>query len=225
MPKLHDSDFKHNGVNYYCGPMQREHMDLLPEPPKVIIDCGAYDGGDSLRYKAWFPQARVITIEPHPELAAKLRAIGCLEVHEQALSNHSGEADFYFGDNEDGTPGPSGSLYKVTAATIEALHDYRQYASTPIKVKVETLEHLAARLSLPPIDVLHIDGEGSEPDIVAGFGPLRPKLVLAEVHIFDWFENGHHTQDSFKQQMQALGYTLVEEGDYDILWKHADADA
>jgi hypothetical protein len=42
-------------------------VDELRLAPKVILDIGAYDGGDSIRFKSRFPEARIIAFEADPE--------------------------------------------------------------------------------------------------------------------------------------------------------------
>lgn len=213
-----DSEIWVNGTRRYCGPFQREWCDLLPSPPKVIIDCGAFDGGDSYRFRGWFPSARVISIEPHPVLAERLRRDGDLEVHELALFSTTGEADFYFGDMQDGQPGPSGSLYRITDERACALMAYRLYSRAPVRVRTSTLSDLCRDLSIEVVDILQIDGEGSEFDIVSGFGSLRPVIVMGETHIFQDMQDCNHTRSDFMTLMSSLGYRIIEEGDDDTVW-------
>lgn len=214
---MHDCEIEVDGTAYYCGPFRREWASLLPATPQVIVDVGAYDGGDSLRFRQWFPDARVVTLEPHPGLAAHLRGLG-LEVYECAATRAVGEAEFHFGDHLWGTPGPSGSLYRVKAETVEALWEARDYSRQPVVVRTVTLAFLTAILGIAAIDILQIDAEGAEPDVIAGLGALRPKIVMGETGTFAALDNCPHTKASLCASMEVLGYRILEDGEYDTAW-------
>src|SRR5215831_5120743 len=49
-------------------------LDEFRISPKVIFDVGSYDGGDSIRFKHRFPDARVIAFEADPERYAVVSA-------------------------------------------------------------------------------------------------------------------------------------------------------
>ncbi len=211
-----------DGKTRYCGPFQREWADLLTAKPKVVIDCGAYDGGDSVRFKEWWPKARVISIEPHPVLAKQLRAQkDKFEVHELALAATTGNAFFYFGDMADGQPGPSGSFFRISERIEGDLNQHRRYSPDPITVKTSRLDDFCRANKIKAVDILQMDGEGAEPDIVTGFGDLRPTIVMGETAVFAMMRNCPHTIESFRAQMAALGYREIDLGPHDIAWIHA----
>jgi FkbM family methyltransferase len=81
--------------------MTREYdIDLAP-PPAVILDLGANIGASALFFRRKWPSARIVAVEPSPELAAILRrnagSLG-VEVREAAVAAETGEISFYPSD-------------------------------------------------------------------------------------------------------------------------------
>jgi FkbM family methyltransferase len=58
-----DGEFEHNGNLFYFNNFNIKWIEELGITPKVIIDVGAYDFGDSIRYKLSFPECQIFSFE------------------------------------------------------------------------------------------------------------------------------------------------------------------
>jgi FkbM family methyltransferase len=71
---------------------------LLGTDAPLILEIGANDGTDTVRFLRAFPDATVYAFEPDPRAVAKFKARGYhprLHLFEIAIGAEDGEADFY----------------------------------------------------------------------------------------------------------------------------------
>lgn len=143
-------------------------------PGTLCVDVGANAGYFTALF-AGLGAAGIVAIEPHPELARRLRATGAhngwrgLEVVECAVGDRDGRAQLLV--HGDDNLGGSTIVQQASAKTVE--------------VRVATLDRLLGDLA--PIQVIKIDCEGSEPRIWRGMQRVlsrNPDVhVLAEVTV------------------------------------------
>ena len=157
--------------------------------PSVIWEIGTRDGHDSIELKKVFTNSIVYAFEPTPksfELASKnLNEYGitCLNL---ALSDRNGTAVFYINDpNLSTTPWPDGnqganSLYKANPD-----YPYENYIQIPHTVDLRTGSELIINSGVPQPEFLWIDTQGSEKDVIKGFGKniFFIKLIFTELSI------------------------------------------
>jgi FkbM family methyltransferase len=215
-----DSFYEYKGHTLYRSGFI---SDILKDP-KVIFEFGSYDGGDGVRLKTSFPEARVISIEADLERYEVIKnmnenlEIG-LEVLNCAVSDTDGEILFYptIDPNEKETrTGGSGSTLKKTQLYKETYTHLTEIE--PIKVQSKTLKTICEELGINEIDFLHMDVEGAEHRVIKGMGDLRPKYIFLEKHLggemyeeaYDWYE--------MRDDLKSLGYTLVAESPSDALF-------
>lgn len=148
---------------------------------RVVIDVGAFNGYFALLAAATNPTARILAIEPHPNLAARigrnltLNPTSDVTVLPIAVSDHRRSAEFHIGG-----PGlPSSSSLSSRWKGI-----YRS-----IIVPVSDLATIANDWGLLSLDLVKIDVETLEPAVILGMGSLldemRPVIfseVLAETN-------------------------------------------
>ena len=158
-----------------------------------FVEVGAnhpQDGSQSwhLEERGW----KGVLIEPHPELADKLRQVRRAKVFAFACSSpeHAGQRlPFYIA-------GPLSTLDRAAMAP----------GSQPkaiIDVPARTLDSILTEASAPqPIDFLSIDVEGHEIEVLRGFDFTRwqPRLILLEDHV------GNLRKHRF---LKSSGYRLV----------------
>ena len=184
-----------NGETYRIDPRYRQLMghDWDPEvakfllkrisPSAVCLDVGANAGIYVLQLCRWAPKGRVIAFEPNPStetiLKRHIRMNGLGDrviVAPLAISDHEGEAEFYFA----GASGmsrlgkPNSLLAKEAKCT---------------KVKVTTLDTFCRENDIEP-DLLLMDIEGFEFEALKGSSKLiasRSKLdIIVEFHPSVW---------------------------------------
>lgn len=146
----------------------------LPEAaaPDVILDVGANIGVASLFFRAHYPKAEIVAIEPDPDTFAKLeRNVGGdpgTRVLNAAVAAERGDV----------------LLFRPPGHSIAASLKYRgrdRDAST--RVPAETLDALCAELDLARIDVVKLDVEGAELEVLRGFSRLdEVAVIVGEAH-------------------------------------------
>ncbi len=135
-----------------------------------FVDCGANNGLMSFIAAGW-RSARVLALEPHPRLAAQIRAtvkangIGDqVTVIEVAADRDSGEAQFYESPVNDG------------AHSLEA--NWPEATSEMGTVRTRPLADILAENSFLPVDFLKIDTEGHDLNVLQSLGDrLQPDQV------------------------------------------------
>jgi len=124
--------------------------------PPLVADIGSRDATESKRFKRLCPSAKVLAIEPHPALYAKMladaevKALG-VETINFALSNQRGTLKFYINDPK----ALNGSLRKTGETAAE------------VDVEVERLDTVLDGKAGKPV-FLWIDAEGLAWEVLAG---------------------------------------------------------
>jgi len=201
-------------------------LDEFGISPKVIFDVGSYDGGDSIRFKYRFPSAQVVAFEADPEryavVSANVAPFGIACVNAAVCDRDGGVAwyrshDARFGD---AAAGAQGSMYRHSPE-YGRRYGFVQQSAAPVTVDGVRVDTFCARAGIAEIDVAHIDVEGAEHDVVAGFGGILPKVVYAEVVPFDaWM--GARQAGELHRKLSSIGFLLAAELINDRLYLRTD---
>ncbi len=195
------------------------------EDPSVILDVGAFDFGDSVRFKTAFPEARVCAVEANPEnyekYSARANSAG-IETYPFAMSDRVGEIQFYKsrhvgGVNAQGSVLKPGTQYSSNYSHIVS-HD-----STPISVPATTMDEWCEQMKVSHVDLLHLDVEGAEHLVFLGMKKIRPKIIFAEFLI----DGGWEGQAKFTETLDLLtsyDYKLVRELSFDKIFIYEPND-
>lgn len=201
-------------------------LDELRISPNVIFDIGAYDGGDSIRFKYRFPDARVVAFEADPErcavISTNVAPFGISSVN-AAVCDRDTPVPWYRSHDarfDDSKTGSQGSMYRHSPE-FQRRHDFVKQSAAPITVDGLRIDSFCARSGIGEIDVAHIDVEGAEHEVVDGFGRIRPKLVYAEVAPLEpWI--GARQPRELHRKLSAAGYVLAAELINDRFYVRAD---
>lgn len=172
------------------GEAQREIGRLFrPDEPLVILDIGACEGEDTIRYARHFPRARLFAFEPLPANQALVRAnlarhgIARAELVPLALSDRPGEAVFHVSSGqppekfagEDWNYGNKSSslLPPAGAAPMYGWLEFKER----ITVRTETLDRFRAERGLERIDFIHMDVQGAEHLVLRGAAATLPRVT------------------------------------------------
>lgn len=142
---------------------------------KNIWDIGANQGYWTKSRKIIYPNANFILFESNIKHYKKLSKYGLPII--ATLSNIEKEVDFFYIPDGDGT---GDSYYK------ESTKYYQE--TSPSKVKTSTLKSIFSEKNLSVPDYIKLDTQGSELDILKGFGEdiKSVALISVEVNIYDY---------------------------------------
>jgi len=191
---------------------EREHHGFLDvadiarvrREPEVIVDVGANDGQSALRFRAAFPKARIISLEPVTETFEELRRrtegkdIECVQL---ALGPESGSAEIFITKSSYMSslvkPPPEEQIGRETIAVL-SLDDF---------LRVQSIE---------TVDLLKIDAEGLDLAVLQGGAEALSSrachLILLEV---GWTRGDprHPLFDDVRDFLSPFGFQLL--GIYD----------
>lgn len=203
------------GKRLYHSHFNLQWIDCLIPFPNVILDVGAFDGGDSIRFKHHCPQADVYAIEACPErykLLEKLKSEGIKPFH-FAVLNKIGKVEFYQSTdlNQREIDSEYGSCGSVLKATEEAKQRFNHvtYFDTPVIVPCITIEEFCKIHGVGKIDLLHIDVEGVAKEVLEGLGHQRPTLINVEIDAVEKNYVGASTQKEVDNILFPLGYEVL----------------
>ncbi len=196
---------------------------LKPAAEPVILDIGACEGEDSIRYARLFPRARILAFEPLPEnqriLIANFSKYGvAAELVPLALSDRRGSATFHvsagrppelFSGESWNYGNKSSSLLPPAAA--EPMFGWINFPET-ITVQCETLDAACASHALRSVDFVHMDVQGAEGLVIEG-----AKLMLPRIRVI-WLEvsnrtlyRGQKLRTEIEEVLQRKGFALAYE--------------
>ena len=191
----------------------------IGEKAEVILDIGAFDGGDSFRYSHWWPEATIYTVEACPDNFKRIQGRNypeSMKLFNIAISNKIGEVDFYPSHKGGADDTDSqGSLFKVT-------DDYKEWFpditfDDPIKVPCTTLDKFCAENDITKIDLLHVDVEGASVNVIQGMKEVLPKAIFIEYEGNDKFQNDL-SYIPLKNALEQKGYTISNNYGNDYLF-------
>jgi FkbM family methyltransferase len=173
--------------------------------PEIIIDLGANVGYAAIYFKRYFPNAKVVCIEPDNSNFVLL---------ESNLKNYN---NVYF---------LKGAVWNSETAKLH-LKDYGigkwafMVEETSMEsdnlVKAYTLETIMKQFCLNRIDILKIDIEGSEKELFESnfeYWLLKTKVIIIELH--DRMRKG--CSKSFFKALSKLNYRLELKGENIIIY-------
>jgi FkbM family methyltransferase len=175
----------------------REHV----KPGDLVFDIGANRG----HYAEMFRElgARVVAVEPTPQLAHEIRShFRGITVEEAAVGDHEGQIALRLADDHQYSTA-SADWARIVSEGREAFHGMPQprYLDT-ITVSLTTIDALTAKHGCP--DFVKIDVEGYEAEVVAGLSIPVGRIL---------FEYQSRFLDNARRTVERLG----ELGEYRFL--------
>ena len=169
---------------------------------RTVIDVGANKGRAARRFRGLFPRARVYCVEPIPRLCRRLEQWAetegdAVRVFELALSREPSERPLFVHRHSD--------ILSTLAAPAPG--ETAQYE--PIPVRVETLDRLAAELSLEPDVLVKLDTEGLDLEVIRGGERTlrRTAAVIVEAAFYpNAAGDGAPTFEDIAGALRDLGY-------------------
>ena len=162
-----------------------EYDVALTRPPTLVVDLGANIGLSVLYFKARYPDARIVAVEPDAGAFARLQAntahLDGVTLVRAAVTDHDGEVTLYCG-RASWASSTIASPAAVTEATVPAM----------------TLDRLmATTCPADPLDLLKLDIEGSEAAVLASQSARAAGAIVFEFH-------REHSDDSLSDLLDGL---------------------
>ena len=137
----------------------------IPEKP-VIVEAGAFDGHETQRMLAVWPEAIIHTFEPIPAVFKKLEEntahLPNVHRYQMALSDTTGNTPLYVAERPD-RPGIPSQASSLRMPKERLLYSPIQFPYT-IDVPTITLDDWAQKFAVPQVDLLWLDMQGYELD-------------------------------------------------------------
>jgi 2-O-methyltransferase len=186
---------------------------FLPNNP-VIVEAGAYDGGDTIEMSRLWPQGTIYAFEPIPNIFKILASnthhcknVVCIE---KALSNAIGFHEMYVSTSYLGGGDASSSLLQPAPL----LKYYFPQISFHDKVIVETitLDKWAEDMKIDHIDFLWFDLQGMEPFVLQASPKIfkTVKVIQTEVSYTKLYEQAP-LYSEFRAWLEEQGFVAIQE--------------
>ena len=167
---------------------------------KTIVEIGACDGDDTVRFMINFPKCKVYSVEPKPQNIAswkkKYTGNPRTSLFEGVVSDVDGTVDLYVSDDK--YTGCS-SIREPTKRLAERWPDMR----FPQKISVQsiTLDSLVKKYNIDVVDFLWIDAQGAEDKIInGGIETLNTKVksIFIEISLEEIYSGQTLVEDMIK---------------------------
>jgi len=169
----------------------------------TILDIGACEAEDSIKYSLSFPNSKIFAFEPLEQNFLKAKKniesykISNIELIQVALSNKKEFSDFYISsghpENIEKTEeweygNKSSSL--LAPDRVSENHKWLKF-DNKIKIKTETLFNFCAENQIEMIDFIHLDVQGAELMVLEGAKKLieNIKVIWLEVELISLYTN------------------------------------
>jgi len=166
--------------------------EFLPQNP-IVLEAGAYDGRDTKKMIAQWPQAMIHSFEPLPEIYERLEKntahLPQVRRYPLGLSDHNGESLFYVSErpSKPGIASQAGSL----CVPKERLEYSPLVFPRTAQVQTITLDTWANENAIQKIDLLWLDTQGHELAILKAAPKMihHINVILAEVSFIESYED------------------------------------
>lgn len=224
-----DEEYEFKGFKFYSSSFNTSWFNELSVIPKVILDIGAYDFGDSIRYKNEFTNCSVFGFEADKVRYEKTKkyANECgIKTYNKAVFSHTGTIDFYPAKcmikdagsfHSAGEYGGQGSVY-LHNDNYKKRFSHISQDQMPIKTDCISIIEFCKNEKIYDISLVQIDVEGAEYEVIKGFGDIRPKLVFVEIQ--DSIFKNNIDKDETHNLLISMGYTLIKDLIVDKLYMY-----
>jgi FkbM family methyltransferase len=173
--------------------------------PKVILDIGSRDLGQSIEFNSVFPDAKIYAFEPNPtqfDICLQLsKDYSNIVVERLAVGETDGECKFFV---TIGNIGASSTLepLDVPFGTTNAFHE--------VTATMTRLDSWMKTKEIDQVDVLWMDTQGIELMALRGMGDLLKKVKFIHCEAAErGYYKGHILKPELENYLKSLGFSLV----------------
>lgn len=219
------------GIKFLKSGFLKEWADkLVGREIKTVLDIGALEGGDSLRFSSWYPGATVYSIEGSPNnfnvINKKLNGRNNIKTFNYVMSDKNEAVPFHgvsYTDFDHDGEMIMGSIYQYNDGHM-AMHSHLR-RSDPVMVESITFDRFCEVNNITQVDVAHIDIEGATYNLALEMNKVLPKLIYTEqeaVHVFKDKNTGGN--EALCQLLESKGYEQIAFFGNDFLFKLKDSN-
>jgi len=183
----------------------------LPENP-VIVEAGAFDGGDSVLLAKFWPKGHVYSFEPVPELynlsLKNISRCGNIKLYQKALSDVTGRSIFYVSSQDTSGTWPSASSSLLPPKEHLIYHPQTKFPRT-IEVETISLDDWASNEGVSKVDFFWLDMQGYELNTLqVSELALKASVIFTEVLFVEAYAGQYLYADTVKW-MNEHGFKLL----------------
>lgn len=146
---------------------------------KTILDLGSRDGYQSVEFRNWFPDAKIIAFEANPNQIPLIETVTNgfnIDIVPKAAGDYNGKTKFFVCANNVG-----GSSLLQVSNHIRS----RQWPQTEIEVDIVRVDDWCKENNISEVDLLWVDVQGAEKLVFEGCGDIldNVKAICTEVEI------------------------------------------
>jgi FkbM family methyltransferase len=175
-------------------------LDIRPfiSPTGTLLDVGANIGQTAIRFRAAFPKARIVSVEPiaatFTQLQESTRSLQ-IECYNVALGAKCERATMYLTQSS-----VTNSLVRPPEGEICGKED----------VEVVTLDQFVERHAIGVIDLLKIDAEGFDLEVITGGSAMLSKSAVKNILVEVGFHPGdqHALFDDVRDALAKYGFRV-----------------
>jgi FkbM family methyltransferase len=201
-----------------------------PARVRIVLDIGACEGEDSVRYARLFPAARVLAFEPLPsnqQLArahfARLGADRC-ELVPLALSDASGTAELHVssGAPEEKVHGAEWDYGNKSSSLLPPGLVGRTWLpwlkfEKKVTVTTRTLDDYARERAFDGIDFVHLDVQGAEWLVLQGASGTLPRVKCLWIEVADAeIYRGQKQRPEIDAFLRRRGFRALRQNRHDL---------
>ena len=183
----------------------------LPDNP-IIVEAGAFDGTDTRRMSAQWPQGIIHAFEPVPDIFAMLEQntqdLVNVVRHPIALSDHNGSATFYVSEkpSRPGEPFQAGTLLEPKERLKYSPITYPHTMTVP----TITLDTWAQQHKIDHIDFMWLDLQGMAlPVLKGGIHLLKTvRALFVELEFIEAYA-GQAQYEEVKTWLESQGFMAI----------------
>ena len=190
------------------GHIRKEYIGRFLPPAPVIVEAGAYEGGDTREMSALWPKAYIHAFEPVPPLFERLTAatrdLRNVAVYPLALGGRSGRVRMHV------SKGASTASSSLRAPKQHLMEHPDTRFDQDTDVVVITLDEWAAQNGVGQVDFLWLDVQGCELDVLkAGEHVLRSVCAIhLEVCLKEMYE-GVPLYPELRRWLEERGFRVL----------------